>query len=174
MNFIQTNADPCIYVSQDAIIVVDDLLIAGKSEKRLAEIKSNIASRFEAKELGELHFFLIIQDSQRQRIWIGQPNYSNSGVQHGKFQIEKNTTGSKSKVDDRRCTFQLLPTRTQPDIAFAVSTLAEFTSKPTEDHWKAVKHLLWYIAGTCEFGLLFTMSELHWIHRFRLGWRSEQ
>ena len=34
-----------------------------------------------------------------------------------------------------------LSTRTRPDIAFAVSTVAKFTSNPTEQHWKAVKHI---------------------------------
>ena len=52
-----------------------------------------------------------------------------------------------------------LSTRTRPDIAFAVSTLAKFTSRPTVAHWTAVKHLLRYIAGTREFGLLFTTSD---------------
>ena len=35
-----------------------------------------------------------------------------------------------------------LSIRTRPDIAFAVSTAAKFTAKPTEQHWKAVKHIL--------------------------------
>lgn len=35
-----------------------------------------------------------------------------------------------------------LSTQTRSDIAFAVSTAAKFTSKPTEQHWKAVKHIL--------------------------------
>ena len=52
-----------------------------------------------------------------------------------------------------------LSTRTRPDIAFAVGTIAKFTSRPTETHWTAVKHLLRYIAGTREFGLLFTRSD---------------
>ena len=51
-----------------------------------------------------------------------------------------------------------LSTRTRPDIAFAVSTVAKFTSNPTEQHWKAVKHILRYIAGTVNFGLMFTRS----------------
>ena len=49
-----------------------------------------------------------------------------------------------------------LSIRTRPDIAFAVSTAAKFTAKPTEQHWKAVKHILRYIAGTINFGLQFT------------------
>ena len=52
-----------------------------------------------------------------------------------------------------------LSTRTRPDIAFAVSTVAKFTSNPTEQHWKAVKHIIRYIAGTINYGLMFTRSE---------------
>ena len=36
-----------------------------------------------------------------------------------------------------------------------MSTAAKFTAKPTEQHWKAVKHILRYIAGTINFGLQF-------------------
>ena len=49
-----------------------------------------------------------------------------------------------------------LSTRTRPDIAYAVSTAAKFTAKPSEEHWKAVKHILRYIAGTINLGLQFT------------------
>ena len=35
-----------------------------------------------------------------------------------------------------------LSTRTRPNIAFAVSTVAKFTAEPTEQHWKAIKHIL--------------------------------
>ena len=52
-----------------------------------------------------------------------------------------------------------LSTRTRPDIAFAVSTVAKFTAKPTEQHWKAVKRILRYIAGTINFGLQFIRGE---------------
>ena len=48
--------------------------------------------------------------------------------------------------------------RTRPDIAFAVSAVAKFTAKPTDQHRKAVKHILRYIAGTTNFGLQFTRS----------------
>ena len=51
-----------------------------------------------------------------------------------------------------------LSTRTRPDIAFAVGSVAKFTAKPTEQHWKAVKHILRYIAGTVHFGIQLTRS----------------
>ena len=52
-----------------------------------------------------------------------------------------------------------LSTRTRPDIAFAVSTVAKFTSRPTDEHWKAIKNLMRYLAGTHDYGLLFNTSE---------------
>ena len=52
-------------------------------------------------------------------------------------------------------------TRTRPDIAFAVSTAAKFTAKPTEQHWQAVKHIPRYIAGTINFGLQSKLLEMN-------------
>ena len=49
-----------------------------------------------------------------------------------------------------------LSIQTRPRIAFAVSAAAKFTAKPTEQHWKTVKHILRYIAGTINFGVQFT------------------
>ena len=46
-----------------------------------------------------------------------------------------------------------LSTRTRPDISFAVCTVAKYTANPTEYHWKAVKHILRYLAGTVNYGL---------------------
>ena len=43
---------------------------------------------------------------------------------------------------------------TLPDIAYGVRSLAQFLSKPTTAHWKAVKHLFCYLKGTLEQGIL--------------------
>ena len=39
-----------------------------------------------------------------------------------------------------------------------MSTVAKYTAKPTEQHWKAVKHILRYIAGTINYGLQFSRN----------------
>lgn len=46
-----------------------------------------------------------------------------------------------------------LSTRTRPDISFAVGNVARFCSKPTKDHWTAVKPILLYLHGTRQLGL---------------------
>ena len=43
----------------------------------------------------------------------------------------------------------------RPDIAFAVCNIAKYTTQPTDQHWKAVKHILRYLAGTVNYGLLY-------------------
>jgi len=37
---------------------------------------------------------------------------------------------------------------TRPDITYAVNCLARFSSRPSTIHWKALKHLLGYVAAT--------------------------
>ena len=44
-------------------------------------------------------------------------------------------------------------TGTRPDIAFAVSMVAKFSSKPTKQHWQGVKRILRYLKGTADLGL---------------------
>jgi len=44
---------------------------------------------------------------------------------------------------------------TSPDIAFAVNLLARHSAAPTKRHWTGVKHILKYVNGTRDLGLLF-------------------
>jgi hypothetical protein len=44
---------------------------------------------------------------------------------------------------------------THPDIAHAVGTISRFTAAPKEEHVKALKQLLKYIAGTTGLGFMY-------------------
>ena len=44
---------------------------------------------------------------------------------------------------------------TRPDIAYGVSLVSRYMSKPSKDHWKAVKWLLRHLKGTVEVGLIY-------------------
>ena len=78
MGFKQTPSDPCIYTSQsDGLFVlavyVDDILMAGKSAKKMTQVKGALARRFQVKDLGELHYFLgvsVKQSSESGHTWI--------------------------------------------------------------------------------------------------------
>ena len=48
---------------------------------------------------------------------------------------------------------------TCPDIAFAVTHLLQFSTNPTEDHYKAAQHVCRYLVGTCDYKLVYTQEE---------------
>jgi hypothetical protein len=50
---------------------------------------------------------------------------------------------------------------TRPDITFAAGYVSRFMEKPRQEHLAAVKHLMRYIAGTVDFGILY--------HKFTKG-----
>ncbi len=38
--------------------VYDDIVLAGRSDERIKEVKDAIAKKFEIKDMGQLHYFL--------------------------------------------------------------------------------------------------------------------
>eukprot|EP00253_Pinus_taeda_P033479 PITA_33479 len=48
---------------------------------------------------------------------------------------------------------------TRLDICYAVNTLSQFMVEPKRAHWAVAKHVLRYIQGTVDYGLLYTRSK---------------
>ena len=55
-------------------------------------------------------------------------------------------------------------TNTQPDICFAVNTLSQNLVKPRHVHLVAAKHVMRYLKGTIDFGLIYYVGD----HEYRL------
>ena len=185
IGFVQTVSDPCIYkaVSEDDFIIgiyVDDILLAGKSQERMKEVKSILSKMFEVKDLGELNYFLgvkVVQNHKDGTIWIGQPTFTESvlkksGMDNCKSLTTPVDTGIKlvngsedseyvDKIEYQSIVGSLLylSMRTRPDITYAVSVAARFCSNPTIQHLTAVKRILRYLRGTTHYGLLYERSD---------------
>ena len=93
LGFVQSTGDPCIYVGSGEEMIIgvhmDDIVIAGKSEKQVEEFKQALGERFDMKYLGKLHYFLgiqIVQDDSTGEMWMGQPAYINKPLE--KFGME--------------------------------------------------------------------------------------
>jgi hypothetical protein len=184
MGFNQTKSDPCVYISMtgDPFIIaiyVDDILLASKSNQSMTKIKKEIASKFQVKDLGPLHYFLgvkLVHNTENQTIWLRQPTYTQQvleqvGMSNAKYTKTPVNLGVKlCKGTDTSEYFDselyqptvgkllYLAIRTRPDIAFAVSSVARYTAEPTVDHWKAVKHIFRYLVGTVNYGLLYSRT----------------
>jgi hypothetical protein len=44
---------------------------------------------------------------------------------------------------------------TRPDIAYAVTTLSQYSSNPGPEHWSACKRVFRYLSGTRSYGLVY-------------------
>ncbi len=182
MGFVQTPSDPCIYTTETdemfiIAVYVDDILLAGHSNKRMTEVKKLLARHFELTDMGELTQFLgvkIVQKPKTEEIWMGQTTYTKSVLK--KFEMENSkpvatpvdiNTKLVKPLDDEgidQTRFQsavrnLLYLSTRPDIAYAVNNVAKFCAKPTKQHWTAVKRIMRYLNGTLDLGLLYHKEE---------------
>ena len=43
-----------------------------------------------------------------------------------------------------------------PDITFSDNLLERYSSAPTKRHSNGIKHILWYLKGTIDMGLLYS------------------
>ena len=180
MGFAQSPNDPCIYYKNMEgemlflRVYVDDIIIAGKRETNLNEIKRALSGKFEIKDVGELSYFLGVKVEQRKNsVWIGQPAYMQNLLERFGMQESNpvatpvNVSTKLTKATDENPIDQqkyqsaigslmYLSVSTRPDISYAVNNLARFSSNPQEEHWTALKRLLRYLRGTQKHGILYT------------------
>lgn len=183
MGFMQTKSDPCIYTAAQGemflvAVYVDDLILGGQSDKRIREVKKELTTYFDVKDMGDLKHFLGVKIVQHPNgnIWMGQTLYTKNILEKFGMENAKSVTTPtdisaklvKATEDSERVEQTLyqsavgsllyLSTRTRPDIAFAVSNVARFCSDPTKQHWTAVKRILRYLNGTQTLGLLYSKN----------------
>jgi hypothetical protein len=128
---------------------------------------------FPIKDLGELSYFLGVEALRNQAgLHLRQTKYItdllNSTYMLGARPLRcPSSSGSKlpsiagelleNPTEYRRVVGALqYCTITRPDISYSVNQLCQFMHFPRELHWIAVKHVLRYLKGTIEFGLLYT------------------
>ena len=183
IGFENSKSDSCIYIRNRnnsfcvVAVYVDDLIIASKSIDEIETIKKSMNNRYKMKDLGALKYFLginIMQDENN--VFINQSSYIESLL--GKFNFS-NANPVKSPVE---CSIKLvkanessdlcdvtlyqsavgsllyLSTKTRPDITFAVSNVARYCQKPTQQHWSAVKRIFRYLKGTIDFGIKYSKN----------------
>ena len=176
-------------------IYVDDITSAFDRDDRAEweEIKQQFSDQYKIKFLGEADWLLnmrITRDRSRRLLWLDQQAYikealeefhlneahafSHPGAQENLSHQQSPTTAEEremmSTVPYRRVIGLLtyLANCTRPDISHAVNTVAQYSQNPGAAHWRAVKQILRYLAGTTQYGLLFDGS----IHTTMTGGES--
>lgn len=94
MGFKQSTSDPYIYLQHSRwsilAVYVDDIMLAGKSQQKIDEVKAALGRRFQLKDMSELHYFLgvsVKQNSETGKTWIGQPAYTKASSRNSEWTI---------------------------------------------------------------------------------------
>ncbi|XP_021837610.2 uncharacterized mitochondrial protein AtMg00810-like [Spinacia oleracea] len=156
-------------------VYVDDILITGSNEDKIAALKSHLHLTFSIKDLGVLNFFLGIEVSHTNEGYIlTQKKYTKELLQDCELDISKpvvtpfplnlklTTEGTPyHNAELYRCYVGKLNflTHTRPDISFAVQCLSQFMHSPTLQHIEALTHTLRYIHSTSGQGILLRATE---------------
>jgi hypothetical protein len=178
LGFQQSSADPCLFYrlyGKHCVLMlfhVDDAIVVGEDES-VTEAVKDLASKFEIKQLGELHTFLGIQVERdgRDRMLLHQTGYAEKIIQsHGMSEsvtkslpISPGTKLTKEGMLLEDATvyrsivgsLNYLAVNTRPDLSFVVSVLSRFMKSPTEEHLKAAKNVLRYLQGSKDYGLVY-------------------
>ena len=174
--------DPCLFMKRNMICViyVDDTIFAGPSAKdidnevKLLGIKQDTEEQpFEFRDEGEVSAFLgiKIEKISDSEFYLSQPGLISKVLKAaGMDDCNPNTTPStleplgpdlEGKPFDEKWEYHsiigmlmYLANNSRPDIAHAVHACARYSHNPKHTHATAVKHILRYLKGTEDKGMV--------------------
>lgn len=175
--FRDTQTDKAVYL----LLYVDDMLIASGNKKTIQELKDRLNGEFEMKDLGKASRILgmdIIRDRQKGTLILSQGKYIEKVLRtFGMQDVKPVTTPTSAQFKLRSLTdkewkieeqyMENIPyasavgslmyamVRSRPDLGFAVGFVSRFMSKPSREHWSAVKWVLKYLRGASDLNLTF-------------------
>jgi hypothetical protein len=171
--------DPCIFSYTDleghtlfVACFVDDLFMASSSERTTDAFISFLSSRLTVKDLGEPTEYVHYQiATKHDGIYIHQRRHlENILIESDMANCSPTLTptfDTTPVADDapacddpelyRSIVGKILyvATHSRPDLCYSASELARYSSAPKEAHWKRVKTVVRYIAGTLDRAIFF-------------------
>ncbi|MBW0534400.1 hypothetical protein O181_074115 [Austropuccinia psidii MF-1] len=175
--------DPCVFFrSKDSptwlYIHVDDIAIFGKD---VLTFKDEIAQEFDIKDIGCADLMLGIKITHGiESITLDQSHFTESLLDlYGLSQCKSVATPlephvylqpATSEESEKFCSLGVnyrsaigsinyLSTATRPDLSHAVSSLSQFLENPGINHWNGFLHVLRYLKGTQDLGLVYTKND---------------
>eukprot|EP00253_Pinus_taeda_P019706 PITA_19706 len=121
------------------VLYVDDMLLVGNDKEIIQDLKTQLSSKFDMKDLGAANYIL-----------------------GAKFYVEQ-CPKTQEEEEDMSCvpyasvvsSLMYVMVCTRPDIAHAVGVLSRFMSKLGKEHWTIVKRVFRDLCGTSDYGLCY-------------------
>ncbi|CAM8962827.1 unnamed protein product [Rhodiola kirilowii] len=163
------------------LLYVDDMLIVCKDLSAINDLKFQLSTNFEMKDLGSAKRILGMQIKGRRKdnqLFLSKSDYLAKVVE--KFEMEKAklvltpvaghfklSKDQEPQTKEEQTYMERVPYSnavgclmyamvcTRPDLAHGVSLVSRHMANPGKYHWQAVKWILRYVKGTLNKGLLF-------------------
>ena len=180
LGFIRFSSDAGIFICRLAdgsfvIIVayVDDIMFIGPHTGLLVSKKRAFMERWDCRDLGECKEFLRMRITRKtNRILLDQCSYLEKvverfGMKNAKFAQTPLPAGYTPKENKLAVNATLrteyqqvigsllyIMLGTRPDIAFAVTKMAQFAANPSKEHLDKAKYIVRYLASTPKYALV--------------------
>jgi hypothetical protein len=159
-----------------AVIYVDDALFCGPNKALVQELKQKFMQRWECRDLGDVTEFLRMRvHKDSSKVKLDQCAYLETvlercGMQNCKTAATPLPAGYmpepvslETVIDpELRSRYQMvigsllyLMLGSRPDIAFAVTKLAQFAARPSEEHFSKALYICRYLRGTSKYCLTY-------------------
>jgi hypothetical protein len=180
MGFVSLTSDAGIFIYRQngflvvTVIYVDDAIFCGPNKALVVAMKETFMHRWETRDLGEVTEFLRMKITHKgHSIHLDQSAYlhvvlERCGMQNTKSAVTPLPAGYVPKPSDeptnpeRRSCFQTvigsllyLMLSTRPDISFAVTKLAQYSTNPSKDHLDKALYICCYLVGTQNYCLTY-------------------
>jgi len=156
--FIHSSAAGCIFL----LLYVDDIFLTGSNTRGIDMLISSLASQFDMKDLGPLHFFLGMEVSRssnelvltqtkyalellhRTNMLAAKPLSTPAPFGFKLYQFDGDPLSDATTYRSIVGALQYL-TMTRPDLSYAVNQVCQFMHAPTTTYFEAVKRILRYL-----------------------------
>ena len=157
-----------------SIVYVDDVLFLGKSKKDIDSLKKRFMAIWECRDLGDTQEFLRMRILRSKgSIFLDQTDYLEKVLQRFKLTNAKSVPtplpegyhpmpNKGTASPELRASYQqvigsllYIMIGTRPDIAYAVTKLAQFAANPSEDHLNRAYYICRYLLGTSNYALVY-------------------
>ena len=183
LGFENLTSDAGLYIFKDergyviAVIYVDDAIFCGPNKSLVQELKAKFMQRWEVRDLGDVTEFLRMRIVKIGRtINIDQCDYLKTvlqrcGMQNAKSAATPLPAGYMPEAapqdaiidPELRSRYQTvigsllyLTLGTRPDIAFAVTKLAQYAARPTQEHLNKALYICRYLVGTANYCITYS------------------
>jgi hypothetical protein len=183
LGFVPSLIDECVFYRRGTLflVYVDDGIIAGPSKEDIDQIIVDLQTLFKVSDEGDLTDYLGVNIEKQEdgTIKLSQPHLIDQIIDDVNFQDStkfKSTPAASTKILDKdeggvphNVTWHFrsiigklnfLEKSTRGELGYSVHQCARFCEHPTVSHTEAVHHIVRFLTGTREEGIILDPKEV--------------